>query len=154
MIKRYRGLFFFLLITLPFCVAAETSVVSNKQCNDGYSIDADGQLEIHWYCPDADGNLQIHLYFFWYKYCPHCHRAKPLLPKLEKIYPWLKIHSFEVSTRHNVVLYKAMSNEIGYTPSSVPGFLFCEDMITGYGTEKTTGAQIKEELEACYEDQQ
>ena len=128
--KRYKGLFFVLFLTFSLGASAENNV---------------------WYSTGADGDVQIHLYFFWSKSCPHCHRAIPLLPKLEKSYPWLKIHSLEISDEQNVTLYLTMAEKLGQRPQSVPGFLFCKKMMVGYGLEKTTGATIKQALEACYQ---
>ncbi len=130
MIKRYRGFVFVLFLTFSLGASAENSV---------------------WYSTGADGNLQIHLYFFWSKSCPHCHHALPLLPKLEKSYPWLKIHKLEIGSQRNVTLYLRMAATLGQRPQSVPGFLFCEKMMLGYGMEETTGAEIKQQLEVCYQ---
>ncbi len=141
MSKYYIGLFFFVLINLSFGVSAERLNVNATP------------TQIEWYSVDTEGNQEIHLYFFWSKYCPHCHRALPLIPKLEKSYPWLKLHSLEVSDRRNVRLYvKTAESLTGERPYSVPGFLFCEKVMIGYGSEETTGARLKQQLEACYQE--
>ncbi|MCK5715842.1 MAG: thioredoxin family protein [Thiomargarita sp.] len=132
MIKRFRVFFLVFFLSFSFGALAEDSV---------------------WYSTAADGSVQIHLYFFWSKTCGHCHRALPLLPKLEKSYPWLKIHSLEISDDRNVTLYLSMADKLGQRPNSVPGFLFCEQMSVGYGMEETTGLEIKQQLERCYQKQ-
>jgi thiol-disulfide isomerase/thioredoxin len=138
--KHYRGLFLFLLIILSLCASADNPI---------FFIEPPPPK---WYSTDADGKTQIHLYFFWSKRCPHCRRALPLIPKLVENYPWLKLYAFEVSeNRRNMRKYRAMARSIGQRPKIVPGFLFCEQMIVGYGTEKTTGTELKQKLEACYQ---
>ncbi|MEN8215172.1 MAG: thioredoxin family protein [Pseudomonadota bacterium] len=137
MIKHYRGLFLFLFISLSF------------------SASADGAFDFkvpqpEWYSTDADGKLHIHLYFFWSKRCPHCRRALPLMPKLVESYPWLELHAFEVSEkRRNMRKFFRMAKSIGQRPEIVPGFLFCEQMVVGYG--KSTGTELKRKLEGCYQ---
>ncbi len=105
-----------------------------------------------WYSTSEPGQVQIHLYFFHSKTCPHCKRAKPFLSQLEASYPWLKIHSYEISTSpENAVLYNQMAKSLGETVNAVPGFLFCEQMQVGYDNEEGVGAFLKKQLEICYE---
>jgi len=140
MIKFYKNLFLFFFISLSLYAYAENSPVLVEF------------PQTKWYSTDADGKPQIHLYFFWSKTCPHCHRALPLIPKLAESYPWLKLHAFEITeNRKNLRRFFRIAKSIGQRPEVVPGFLFCKEMMVGYGTEKTTGAKLKEKLEACYQ---
>lgn len=110
------------------------------------------RIQPQWYSTHVDGNPRIHLYFFWSKRCPHCRRALPLVTKLRESYPWLELHAFELSeNRRNVRLYFAMTEMIGQRSGSVPGFLFCEQKIIGYDSEKTTGLELRQKLEICYQ---
>jgi thiol-disulfide isomerase/thioredoxin len=105
-----------------------------------------------WYTVDAHGDLNVNLYFFWATTCPHCKRAMPFLTELASTYPWLRLHSLEL-TQHqdNVARYINMAAALGREASSVPAFLFCNDMVVGYATEATTGQLLRRKLLDCYE---
>lgn len=108
--------------------------------------------EIPWATEDVDGNLNIHLYFFWSEHCPHCQEARPFIEALPDQYSWLKIHAFNLSgNEDNSILYQQMAAELGEEAISVPAFLFCGAMITGYGGPANTGAFLTENLERCYQ---
>jgi thiol-disulfide isomerase/thioredoxin len=111
-------------------------------------------FEPEWYSKDGQGQLQIHFYFFQSQTCPHCRQAKPFISQLETNYSWLKVHTYEVSTNlDNAKLYNEMAKSLGENSSSVPAFLFCEQMQVGYDDENGIGALLKRQLEACYEKQ-
>jgi hypothetical protein len=44
-----------------------------------------------------------------------------------------------------------MAQAIGKVANSVPAFLFCEQMMVGYGSQETTGMTLKKRLQACYQ---
>jgi len=104
-----------------------------------------------WYSQNAQGELQVHLYFFWSKTCPHCHRALPFVTALPNIYPWLQVQTYEL-TEHpeHVQRYLTMAGQIGEKASSVPAFLFCQQMIVGYDNEQGMGADLQQRLEDCH----
>ena len=103
-----------------------------------------------WTDRDATGAARVHLYFFWSAGCPHCLEAKPFVEKLPERHPWLALHSHEVGgSAANAALYQDMANEIGQRADSVPGFLFCGQLWTGYRSADTTGAALEQALEAC-----
>ncbi len=92
----------------------------------------------------------IHLHFFWSLSCPHCVRAQPFVEALPKKFPWLAVHSYELTKhRDNVQLYVALAKYLGTEVSSVPGFIFCKTLMTGYGNEETTGAALIRTLKQC-----
>jgi len=141
MTKYYKVLCFLLLLT---AVPASANDATDS------SVAQDFQPE--WYSTDANGDPRIHLYFFWTNTCPHCRQAKPFMPKLTKSYPWLELHQLQLrGNRDNVNLYINMAASLDKVARSVPSFLFCETMMVGYGNEKTTGALLKQKLEACYQ---
>ncbi|OQY55987.1 MAG: hypothetical protein DRR08_15785 [Candidatus Parabeggiatoa sp. nov. 2] len=141
MTKPYKGLLFLLLFAALSVWADEATKKSAAQ-----------NAKPKWYSTDTDGKPRIHLYFFGLKRCPHCREAKPFLPKLTESYPWLQLHQLELmGNRDNINLYIKMAKSLGKEARSVPAFLFCEKMRVGYGGENTTGAMLKQQLEACYQ---
>ncbi len=105
-----------------------------------------------WYEADADGQPVIHLYFFWSEKCPHCLQAFPDIVEIDKEYPWLKLHSLElVHHPENVQMFIDMASIFGQDARSVPTFMFCGNLMSGYGSKKTTGQLLKTSLLACYQ---
>ena len=103
-----------------------------------------------WFVADG-GDVQVHFYFFWSESCPHCREAHPFIDTLPDKYPWLILHSHEVSTdAANAQLYADMAGRVGQEASYVPAFIFCGGMTTGYDTAETTGAALAGALEACH----
>lgn len=96
----------------------------------------------------ADGEVQ--LYFFWSLTCPHCTEAHPHIEALPEARPWLRLHSLELS-RHpeNVRRYEGMAQQLGEDAASVPALLFCGEMHVGWDSDATTGAFIRQRLDAC-----
>lgn len=108
--------------------------------------------EVTWYEKDADDQPVIHLYFFWSKKCPHCLKAQPDMLELDNEYAWLKLHSLElVEHPDNVQSYINMAAMLGNEARSVPAFMFCGNMITGYDSRETTGHFLLNHLKQCYQ---
>jgi thiol-disulfide isomerase/thioredoxin len=107
--------------------------------------------EVVWYEKDVDGQPLIHLYFFWSKKCPHCLKAQPDMAEIDKSLPWLKLHSLElVDHPDNVQTYIRMSAMFGNDASSVPAFMFCGNLLSGYDGKETSGQLLESYLQACY----
>ncbi len=108
--------------------------------------------EAVWYEKNVNGQPVIHLYFFWSKNCPHCLKATPDVVALEKAYPWLKLHSLELSGhQENVKTFIDMAAMFGNDARSVPTFMFCENILSGYDSKETSGQLLKSYLQACYQ---
>lgn len=106
---------------------------------------------IHWIATGATGESVVVLYFFWSKHCPHCLRARPFVERLAAEKPWLHLHSLELTDHpENVAHYAAMARALGQEARSVPAFLFCHTMITGYESAATTGVQLTNALLSCH----
>jgi hypothetical protein len=76
----------------------------------------------------------------------------PFLKTLEATYPWLRLQSLELTQhRAHVTLYRQMTAALGRDATSVPAFLFCNDMIVGYASDATTGQMLRQKLLDCYE---
>lgn len=105
-----------------------------------------------WLSRTATGEPRIHLYFFWTRTCPHCRQARPFIETLPAAYPWLELHSYDITQDMAGALhYARMATAIGETARSVPALLFCGRMMTGFDRPETTGQQLRQQLEACYQ---
>lgn len=105
---------------------------------------------VSWASEGSDGNVHIPLYFFWSLHCPHCLDARPFVEALPDHFHWIELHSLEV-TQHqeNARLYTELAASLGEQARSVPAFLFCGNMSTGFGDENTTGEWLIENLKGC-----
>jgi hypothetical protein len=100
--------------------------------------------------PAASGTVD--LYFFWSARCPHCQEARPLVESLPAQYPWLRLHSLELSQHpENIGTYLQMAARHGQEANAVPAFIFCGLMLTGYEHDATTGAELKRLLQECHQ---
>jgi len=105
-----------------------------------------------WYEKDVNNQSIIHLYFFWSKKCPHCLKARPVITEIDKQYPWLKLHSLElVDHPENVKTYIDMAEKFGNDAHSVPTFMFCGNLLSGYEGKQSTGRLLKSYLQSCYQ---
>jgi hypothetical protein len=130
---------FLLLILLLISFAAAASAQHAITVNEAI-----------WYEKDINGQPVIHLYFFWSKQCPHCLRAQPDILEMENAHPWLKVHSLEL-TEHpeNIQSYINLAALFGREARSVPAFIFCGNMLTGYEDKQTTGHTLINYLKQC-----
>ena len=116
-----------------------------------YGSNADVAKHI-WTEENPEYEAKVHLYFFWSKRCPHCMEALPEVWQMEEDFPWLVLHSYEVSEhKENVNLYVGMASLFGQEARSVPGFFFCGNFVNGYDTALTTGKALRRDLQACYQ---
>ncbi len=111
---------------------------------------ASPQAAIDWVTGQGTAEAKVHLYFFWSKRCPHCQKAVPFVSSLEQELDWLDVHSYEITAgRDNVQRYIDMAGQLGRDARSVPAFIICERMITGYDHAGGIGAQIRRLAELC-----
>ena len=105
-----------------------------------------------WYETDANNQPVIHLYFFWSEKCPHCLQARPDILAMDKEFPWLKLHSLElIQHPENLQTFITMASKLGGDAQSVPTFMFCGNLISGYGSQRTTGKRLRHYLQSCYQ---
>ena len=108
--------------------------------------------EVVWYEKDVNDQPVIHLYFFWSEKCPHCLNARPDIIEMDKEYPWLTLHSLELlQYSENRQTFENMAAMLGYEVNSVPTFMFCGNLISGYDNKNTTGQLLKTYLQGCYQ---
>ena len=99
----------------------------------------------------VNGELRIPLYFFYTRTCPHCLRAEPFVGNLADELPWLELRAQELTrTPEAARLYVTLARLINEEATSVPAFLFCGQMLTGFDTAEGTGAELREALEECH----
>ncbi|QQS54987.1 MAG: hypothetical protein IPM89_03925 [Candidatus Competibacteraceae bacterium] len=104
-----------------------------------------------WLTRTASGEPRVHLYFFWTRTCPHCRRARPFVESLPTQYPWLELHSHDLSRDMAAGLrYAQMAKALGESARAVPALLFCGRMITGFDSPDSTGRALRQQLEECH----
>jgi thiol-disulfide isomerase/thioredoxin len=107
--------------------------------------------DVVWYERAVDEQPVIHLYFFWSKKCPHCLKAQPDILAMEKEFPWLKLHSLQlVDHPENIKTYIDMAALFRDDARSVPAFMFCGNMLSGYESKESTGQLLRSYLQSCY----
>jgi thiol-disulfide isomerase/thioredoxin len=106
-----------------------------------------------WYGGAADGTPTVRLYYFFSPTCPHCQAAAPFIDAYAARTPWLELKKYSVKdNRTNAKFYYETALALGTQALSVPGFVFCRQVLIGYDTAETTGAEIVEALEKCHAD--
>ncbi|MBU1193148.1 MAG: hypothetical protein KKA36_01630 [Gammaproteobacteria bacterium] len=108
--------------------------------------------EALWFNPDTSGPPSVSLYFFWSNHCPHCLEARPFIKSLQDRYPWLELHSYELYDQpENRIRYLKMADLLKVQAGSVPAFMLCGKMYTGWGGDDVGGKFIEQELLECYQ---
>ena len=114
--------------------------------------DPDPKSDEFWYGAAADGTPTVRLYYFFSPTCPHCQAAAPYIDELKARWPWLEVKKYSVKDeRANARFYYETALSLGTKALSVPGFVFCRQVLIGYDTAETTGAEIARALEACHQ---
>lgn len=104
-----------------------------------------------WIVPDGGGQPQVQLYFFWSLTCPHCRAAHPYVDAIPQTRPWVQLHALELSQHpENVRVFEEMAQRTGTRAVSVPTFMFCGEAHVGWGSDETTGAFLRQRLDACH----
>jgi thiol-disulfide isomerase/thioredoxin len=113
--------------------------------------DPDPKSDEFWYGTTADGTPTVRLYYFFSPTCPHCQAAAPFIDELKARWPWLEVKKYAVKdNRANARFYYETALSLGTKALSVPGFVFCRQVLIGYDTADTTGAEIARALESCH----
>ncbi|MDH4167430.1 MAG: thioredoxin family protein [Gammaproteobacteria bacterium] len=112
----------------------------------------DPRSDAFWYGTAPDGTPTVRLYYFYSPTCPHCQAAKPFIAGLETKHPWLEIERYVVKDhRANARFYFDTAQSLGVEALSVPGLVFCRQVMIGYDSAATTGKQLEDALNACHE---
>ena len=133
---RLGFLAFLLLVLLAPCAGADTP---------------DPATDAFWYGASAEGTPTVRLWYFFSPTCPHCQAAKPFLDEMAARKPWLEIKRFAVKdNRANAKFYFETAKSLGVEALSVPGFIWCRQVLIGFDSAGTTGAEIEKALDACH----
>jgi len=139
------------MVKIVSCFLLLLPLFLSPMANAMVSIDSVSSEPV-WYEKDVNGHPVIHLYFFWSKKCPHCLKARPDIMEMDKEYPWLKLHSLELVDRpENIRTYVSMAAMFGNDARSVPAFMFCGNLVSGYENKASTGRLLTSYLMACYQ---
>jgi thiol-disulfide isomerase/thioredoxin len=111
----------------------------------------DPESDEFWYGTAADGTPVVRLYYFFSPTCPHCQAAAPFIDELKARSPWLEVRKYSVKdNRANARFYYETALSLGTQALSVPGFVFCRQVLIGFDSAATTGAEIAGALEKCH----
>ncbi len=112
----------------------------------------DASRDDFWFGRAADGGPLVHLYYFYSPTCPHCQAAAPFLEELQSRLPWLELRKYSVrDDRDNARFYFNTAKSLGVEALSVPGFIFCREVMIGFDSAATTGAELERALTSCRE---
>lgn len=116
----------------------------------GHATTSDPTSDDFWYGTAADGSPTVRLYYFYSPTCPHCQAARPYLAEMAGRLPWLEVRRYAVKdNRDNARFYFNTARALGVEALSVPGFVFCRQVLIGYESGPTTGLQLEQALSAC-----
>lgn len=108
-------------------------------------------LATDWFVVGADDRPLVQAWFFWSQSCPHCTTARPHVARIAAERPWLLLHDLEVSREPaNLARYATLAEELGAEAVSVPALVFCGELHVGWDDDATTGALLRERLDACH----
>ena len=131
-----------------FCVLAALLLLIAPFAGAGPADPASDQF---WYRASADGTPMVRLYYFYSPTCPHCQASKPFLDEIAGRKPWLEIQRYVVKdSPENARFYFNTAKSLGVEALSVPGFVFCRQVMIGYDSATTTGAELERALDTCY----
>ncbi|MFC1687706.1 hypothetical protein ACFL0L_03940 [Patescibacteria group bacterium] len=99
----------------------------------------------------TDAAKPVEVYFFYSDTCPHCSHAGTFLDSLEKQYgEQIAIHRYEVTNdKEGQVLFQEFISHVDQLITGVPATFIGNQVIVGFGTEDTTGAQLVSLIDTC-----
>ena len=106
-----------------------------------------------WTSVAPDGTVLVHLYFGWTSTCPHCAKARPFIADLEREFPWLVVHHYQLDgadAEANARFFVALAETIEARLTGVPAFLFDGRLESGFDEAETTGAVLRSEFLAAH----
>ena len=107
---------------------------------------------VEWLVDGPDGRQQVVVYYFYSETCPHCIDARPFVASL-RAQDWIDLRAYEVlQNREYGLLYRDIARAIGEQARSVPAFIFCGSLLTGFERTETPGAVLLARMEYCHAD--
>ena len=109
-----------------------------------------GADDIVWLSSGERGEKQVQVYFFWSLTCPHCQNARPFIDALPEQYPWITIHSMEI-TRYaeHRSRFRSMAAALGQQATSVPAFFLCRQQFVGWDDAEGMGQILLRAARQC-----
>lgn len=105
--------------------------------------------EVEWFVKGPGGEDRIVLHYFYSETCPVCTEAKPFIEALREV-AWLEVRAFEVSAnRDNAIRYRDTAAAIGGRARSVPAYIVCGAMLTGYNGPEATWERLAAVFKRC-----
>ncbi|NCA70088.1 MAG: hypothetical protein EOM91_08265 [Sphingobacteriia bacterium] len=124
-----RGLVLLALLLVPLSVIGQDT--------------PDATVGADWVAVDEQGETRILIHLFWSRTCPHCAKALHWLAQIQSQQPWIQVREYELGAdRAHVERYVTMARALGEEARSVPAFLVCGHMITGFDHAQGVGAQV------------
>ncbi len=93
----------------------------------------------------------VRVFAFHSKTCPHCRAEDKFLKKIAKDFPNLEIHRVELTEGFKAQSLFSQASE-QYDKSKfvgIPVLIIGDEIIDGFGTEKTTGKLIEKKIKEC-----
>lgn len=113
------------------------------------SVAATAAGEVDWFSKGPDGEDRLVLHYFYSDTCPVCTEAKPFIEALREV-AWLEVRAFEVSAnRDNALRYRDTAAAIGGQARSVPAYIACGAMLTGYNGPEPTWERLSTMFKRC-----
>ena len=81
---------------------------------------------------ENEGKYTVQLYLFYLSTCDHCHAEREWLSTIEKDYPYLKIHQYEIKT--DSAIYNKVVDALDIDSEYVPLTFIGDDYFTGFST--------------------
>jgi len=82
-------------------------------------------------------------YFFYGNGCPHCAKEEKFLDKIEADYKNIAVKRYEIwHNLDNAKLFKEVAQKTGLHITGVPVLIIGDEIVTGYHSDETTGAEI------------
>lgn len=105
--------------------------------------------EVEWFSKGPGGEDRIVMHYFYSDTCPVCTEAKPFIEALREV-AWLEVRAFEVSAnRDNAIRYRDTAAAIGGQARSVPAYIACGAMLTGYNGPEPTWERLSVIFKRC-----
>ena len=103
---------------------------------------------------DAQTEPPVNIYFFRTEGCPHCEAEEKYLSELKSVYKEkILILDFELTkSAENREILRNAAQKLDIKTGSVPITIIGSKVIYGYGTDQTTGVEIKSTIDACLTD--
>jgi len=105
--------------------------------------------EVEWFSKGPAGEDRIVLHYFYSDTCPVCAEAKPFIAALREV-AWLEVRAYEVSAdRDNAIRYRDTAAAVGGRARSVPAYIACGAMLTGYDGPEPTWERLSAVFKRC-----